>query len=90
MTLTNGEKYDGMWVHNKKHGTGWWRMTNGKVRAGEWRNDEFVRWTGPEQFETQLKLQQKLSAASNSSDASQKQRPASPPKQSQSSPTRKK
>lgn len=46
---------DGIYVSNKKHGSGWWRFTNGKVRPGEWKDDVLVRWTGPEQFEVQMK-----------------------------------
>ena len=45
-----------MYLGNKRHGPGWWRATNGKVRPGEWKNDEFVRWTGNEQFEAQQKI----------------------------------
>ena len=50
----NGERYDGTWLRNNMHGPGWWRFTNGKVRSGEWKNNEHSRWTGPEQFETQM------------------------------------
>ncbi len=46
---------DGMYVSNKKSGSGWWRFSNGKVRPGEWRDDVLLRYTGPEQFEAQMK-----------------------------------
>ncbi len=55
LILPNGEKYDGMFAENKKHGSGWWKFTHGKVRPGEWRDDSLLRWTGPEQFEAQMK-----------------------------------
>ena len=50
-----GCQSDGQNSDNKKHGPGWWRFTNGKVRPGEWKDDVLVRWTGPEQFEAQMK-----------------------------------
>jgi len=56
LILANGEKYDGGWLKNKMHGSGWWRHTNGKVRPGEWKEDKFLKWTGPEQFEAQMKV----------------------------------
>ena len=37
------------------HGSGWMKFTNGKVRPGEWKDNVMVRWTGPEQFEAQMK-----------------------------------
>jgi hypothetical protein len=46
---------DGTFLRNKKHGSGWWKFTNGKVRPGEWKDDELIRWTGLEQFEAQMK-----------------------------------
>lgn len=46
---------DGSFVNNKMHGAGWWKFAHGKVRPGEWKNDELLRWTGPEQFEAQMK-----------------------------------
>lgn len=46
---------DGAFVRGLKHGSGWWRFTNGKVRPGEWKDDALLRWTGPEQFEVQMK-----------------------------------
>jgi hypothetical protein len=55
MYFPNGEKHDGNYLNNKKHGPGWWRLTSGKVRPGEWKEDQLVRWTGPEQFEAQMK-----------------------------------
>ena len=44
-----------MFVKNKIHGTGWWRMQNGKWKPGEWKDNMLQRWTGPEQFEAQMK-----------------------------------
>lgn len=46
---------DGNFVKNKMHGSGWMKFTNGKVRPGEWKDNTLVRWTGPEQFEAQMK-----------------------------------
>jgi hypothetical protein len=37
------------------HGPGYMRFTSGKVRPGEWKDDVMLRWTGPEQFEAQMK-----------------------------------
>ena len=37
------------------HGPGWWRLASGKVRPGEWKDDRLSKWTGPEQYETQMK-----------------------------------
>jgi hypothetical protein len=42
-------------LRNKKHGPGWWKFVSGKVRPGEWKDDELIRWTGPEQYEAQMK-----------------------------------
>ena len=58
MSFVNGERHDGLYYENKKHGSGWWRLTNGKVRPGEWKNDVLSRWSGPEQFEAQMKAKQ--------------------------------
>ena len=41
-------------------GSGWWRFTSGKVRPGEWANDKLVRWSGPEQFEAQMKAKRNM------------------------------
>ncbi|RYY82671.1 hypothetical protein EON63_12905 [archaeon] len=46
---------DGAFSNNKKHGSGWWKFPTGKVRPGEWKHDELLRWTGPEQYEAQMK-----------------------------------
>ncbi len=57
---------DGTFLRNKKHGSGWWRFTNGKVRPGEWKDDVHVKWTGPEQYEAQMKakkLKNKMSSS---------------------------
>ena len=55
MVQTNGEKHEGSYVSNQKQGSGWWRFTNGKVRPGLWANDKLEKWTGPEQFEAQMR-----------------------------------
>lgn len=52
-------------MRNKKHGQGWWRFPNGKVRPGDWKDDVNLRWTGPEQYEAQMKakkLKNKMTA----------------------------
>lgn len=46
---------DGLFKNSKKHGPGWWKFIHGKVRPGEWKDDELLRWTGPEQHEAQMK-----------------------------------
>jgi hypothetical protein len=42
-------------LQNKYNGVGWWRGLNGKYKPGEWKEDRFIKWTGPEQFESQMK-----------------------------------
>lgn len=59
-TMANGEKHEGGYIHNQMNGAGWWRFTSGKVRPGEWRDDKLLRWTGPEQFEAQMKAKRLL------------------------------
>lgn len=59
-TQVNGEKYDGTFFRNKMHGAGWWKYTHGKVRPGEWKDNVLLRWTGPEQFEAQMKAKRLL------------------------------
>jgi len=39
------------------HGSGWWKLQNGKVKPGEWKDDKLVRWTVPEQSESQMRAQ---------------------------------
>ena len=58
--MPNGEKHDGGYKNNEFNGAGWWRFTSGKVRPGEWAEGKFVRWTGPEQFEAQMKAKRAL------------------------------
>ena len=52
----NGEKHDGSYIDGKRHGSGWYKLESGKIRPGEWRNDELMKWTGPEQSEAQIKV----------------------------------
>jgi len=59
-TMANGERHDGSHQRNQMNGPAWWRFTSGKVRPGEWRDDKLVRWTGPEQFEAQMKAKRLL------------------------------
>jgi hypothetical protein len=74
LTLPNGERYEGAWARNEKHGVGWSRLGNGKVREAEWRSGDFVRWKGPEQFETQLKLQKTLAAKEQKDKAKEREK----------------
>jgi hypothetical protein len=53
---------DGSFFRNKMHGAGWWKFTHGKVRPGEWKDNNLLRWTGPEQFEAQMKAKRLLKA----------------------------
>ena len=39
-TFPNGEKHDGSYQKNKMHGSGWMRLTSGKVRPGEWKGNK--------------------------------------------------
>ena len=48
---------DGLFLKNNMHGSGWWKFPNGRVKPGEWKDDKLVRWTGPEQSETQMRAQ---------------------------------
>jgi len=59
-TMPNGERHDGNHQRNQMNGPAWWRFTSGKVRPGEWKDDKLVRWTGPEQFEAQMKAKRLL------------------------------
>lgn len=63
--MSNGEKHDGAYKANEMNGSGWWRFSSGKVRPGEWINGKLDRWTGPEQFEAQMKAKRALKQNSN-------------------------
>jgi len=43
-----------------QYNSGWMKFPNGKVRPGDWKDDQLVRWTGPEQFEAQMKARKLL------------------------------
>ena len=40
MTYTNGDKYEGQWVNDKKEGEGTMKYSNGNWYRGKWKNDK--------------------------------------------------
>ena len=46
----NGEKYDGDWVDNQKHGVGTYRWPNGRWRDGVWTRDKRIKWLTEERI----------------------------------------
>ncbi len=46
--LPTGEKYDGAWHNNLRHGRGLLRFSTGKLRRGIWRNGVHAVWEGEE------------------------------------------
>ena len=42
--LRNGEKYDGDWRKNQKHGAATYRWPNGRWREGLWTEDKLLKW----------------------------------------------
>ena len=50
MVETTGAKWEGEWMHGKRHGAGTQRSRTGKCRDGIWKKDNFIIWTGSEYF----------------------------------------
>lgn len=42
MTWPDGEVYEGGWNPEGQHGYGILKYTDGTVKAGEWKNDEWI------------------------------------------------
>ena len=41
LTFLDSDTYEGEWYFNKRHGTGEYRMSNGKTFKGEWKDNDF-------------------------------------------------